>query len=302
MAGTRDERPLRLKPKPGKALFDEAEVRKALSRIVRLGCVFEMRALDAKLSDNYRAGTISGYFDNPSACISELGNLTEAKGIYVTLNPVNPALLARCANRIAYPEKNATTNDQHILKRRWLLVDVDFDRPSGISTSESEKEAAHKKALEIYDYLKARGWPLPLVAASGNGYHLLYPIDLPCEDKGLLEKVLAALADHFDGDGVKIDKSVFNPARIVRLYGTLAAKGDNTEDRPHRLSKILKSPLRIEVTAEQLRALVDELHPVEPAKTKQPAARNAAFDVEGFLCRYAVEVKERTTEPDGTIK
>jgi hypothetical protein len=56
------------------------------------------------------------------------------------------------------------------------------------------------------------------------------------------------------------------------------------------------------VTTEQLRALVDELLPAEPAQVELLAARNGAFDIEGFLSRYAVEVKERTTEPDGTIK
>ena len=194
---------LRLKPKPEKALFDEAEVRKALSRIVNPGCVFEIRALDAKLSDNYRTGTIFGYFNNVDRCVVELKRITSAKGIYVTLNPLNPALLARCANRLAYAEKNATTSDQHILQRRWLLFDVDADRPSGVSASDPEKEAAHKKAREIYDHLKSRGWPSPVVADGGNGYHLLYHVDLPCGDNGLFEKALAAVADRFDGDWSK---------------------------------------------------------------------------------------------------
>ena len=86
------------------------------------------------------------------------------------------------------------------------------------------------------------------------------------------------------------------------MYGTLAAKGDNTEERPHRLSKILKTPLRVVVTTEQLRALVDELLPAEPAQVQLPAVRNGAFDVEVFLARHGIEVKERTTEPDSTIK
>ncbi len=55
-----------------KALFDEAEVRKTLARIIKHGAVFEVRALDAKLFGNRRVGTISGYFNNPDACITEL--------------------------------------------------------------------------------------------------------------------------------------------------------------------------------------------------------------------------------------
>jgi hypothetical protein len=264
--------------------------------------VFEVRALDAQLSGNRRTATISGYFNSPDACVTQLGKLTRAKGIYITLNPVNPALLARCANRLDYAQKNATTSDLHILERRWLLLDVDAERPSGISASNSEKEAAHKKAGEIRDYLKGRGWRLPIAADSGNGYHLLYPVDLPCDDGKALEKVLAALASRFDGDGVKLDRSVHNPARIIRLYGTLAAKGDDTKERPHRMSKILLSPLLVAVTAEQLCALRDELQPQRPAQAEQPAASEGAFDVEGFLTRHGVEVAERTTERDGTIK
>jgi hypothetical protein len=284
-------------------LLNKSEVLKALAKIIERGAVFEVRALDAQLCGNRRTGTVSGYFDNTDACVSELGKLTTAKGVYFTLNPVNAALLARRANRLDYAEKNATTNDQHILQRRCLLLDVDAQRPSGISASDSEKKAAHKKAREIYDYLKGRGWPLPIAADSGNGYHLLYRIDLPCDDGKVLEQVLAALADRFDGDGVKLDRSVHNPARIVRLYGTLAAKGDNTKERPHRLSKILKAPESLEVvSAEKLRALVDELKPADPPQVERPAAHNTWFDVDAFLTRYGIAVAERIIEADGTIK
>jgi hypothetical protein len=73
----------------------------------------------------------------------------------------------------------------------------------------------------------------------------------------LLEKLLVGLSGRFDDDGVKIDRSVHNPARIVRLHGTLAAKGDNTKERPHRFSKIVKAPESLEaVSAEKLRVLV----------------------------------------------
>ena len=255
-------------------LFDKAEVRKALSTMLEPRAVFEVRALDAQLQGNRRTSTVSGYFDNADACLGEFEKLTTAMGVYITLNPVNPALLARRANRLDYAEKNATTGDQHILQRRWLLLDVDADRPSGISASDSEKEAAHKKSREIYAYLKGRGWPLPFAADSGNGYHLLYRIDSTCDDGKVLEQALAALADRFDGDGVTLDRSVHNPARIARLYGTIAAKGDNTKERPHRLSKILKAPQALEaVSADQLRALVDELQLAKPASIELPARR-----------------------------
>ena len=103
-------------------LFSQDEVRKALDTMLEPGAVFEIRAVGAQLSRNRRTSTVSGYFDSVDACLSELEKLTTAKGIYFTLNPVNAALLARRANRLDYAEKSATTGDQHILQRRWLLL------------------------------------------------------------------------------------------------------------------------------------------------------------------------------------
>jgi hypothetical protein len=175
-------------------LLNKSEVLGTIVKIIERGAVFEVRALNAQLYGNRRTGTVSGYFDNADACLSELEKLTTAKGIYFTPNPVNSALLARRANRLDYAEKNATTNDQHIFRRHWFLVDSDADRPSGISATDAEKAAALKKAREIYGFLKERGWPEPVVADSGNGYHLLYRIDLPASDGALLEKLLMGLS------------------------------------------------------------------------------------------------------------
>ena len=171
---------------------------------------------------------------------------------------------------------------------------------TGISATDEEKEAAHKKAIEIYNFLEGYGWHQPMVADSGNGFHLLYRINQRCDDDGLIEKVIARLGDRFDGEGVKLDRTVFNPARIVRLYGTLAAKGDDTQERPHRTSKILKAPLLCLVREEQLQALVQNTNLLKsPDNAVDP--KHGAFDVEHFLSRHRVEA-EKTTEPDGTIK
>src|SRR5262249_25869056 len=253
--------PLRSRPRRRMSeLFTQSQVLKTLSILIKPGAVFEVRALDAVLRLNKRRpSTVSGYFDNPDDCVLWLNRLESAKGIYVTLNPVEPACLARCANRLDYAARDATSSDHHILHRRWLVIDLDPDRPSGVSASADEKAAASNKAREIHRYLKDHGWGEPLVCDSGNGFHLLYRIDLPREDDGLLEKLLSALAARFDGDGVKLDRAVHNPSRIVRLYGTLAAKGDNTKERPYRFSKIIRSLLLRVVRAAQLRALVQEL-------------------------------------------
>ena len=92
------------------------------------------------------------------------------------------------------------------------------------------------------DALREEGWPDPIVGDSGNGGHLLYRVELPVHDDGLIRRCFQALALRFDDDTVKIDQSVFNPARIWKLYGTVSRKGDNLHERPHRLARILEEP------------------------------------------------------------
>ena len=49
-------------------------------------------------------------------------------------------------------------------------------------------------------------------------------IDLPRDDGGLVQRVLHALADRFDGDGITVDRKVFNASRLTKLYGTMSPR------------------------------------------------------------------------------
>ncbi len=92
--------------------------------------------------------------------------------------------------------------------------------------------------------MRSRGWPDPVAGDSGNGCHLLYRVDLPNdrESADLVQNVLKTLAFLFDDEIVKLDTGVYNAARIWKLYGTVARKGDPIPDRPHRRSEILYVP------------------------------------------------------------
>ncbi len=240
----------------------------AIAALFRPGDVVELRIPKAG-----RFKTISGYFN-------DFGKLADAiemhsgnfEGIYYTLNPVNPALLAR-ANNNAKQFAQATTNDRDIVRRRWLLIDIDPVRPAGVSSSDLEKEAAKAKARALRAWLGERGWPAPLAADSGNGYHLLYGIDLEnnAESTALVKSCLASLAATFDDDTVKVDTTVYNAARIVKAYGSMAAKGDSTNDRPHRIARLLIKPEKLEavtvVPAELLQALAGEAPKKEIQRT-----------------------------------
>lgn len=96
------------------------------------------------------------------------------------------------------------------------------------------------------------GWPLPIYCDSGNGAQLLYRIDLPKDDGGLIKRVLEVFATT-DDDKVKVDQAVGNPARIWRLPGTMNCRGDHIPERPHRLARVINLPQTLAVvTREQL--------------------------------------------------
>jgi len=163
---------------------------------------------------------------------------TSMAAVYVTLNTINPVLLSRRANRmkILMTRKDTTTVDDDIIRRCWLPVDIDPARPSGVSSSNEEHRAALEKGAAISAYLSGTGWLEPISADSGNGAHLLYRIDLKndASSRDLVKGVLTILDLIFSDPVCTVDTANFNAARIWKVYGTLARKGDNTPERTHR--------------------------------------------------------------------
>ena len=101
---------------------DRAEIRRHLGLIASPGQVLEVRAVGATSDRDYRQPhIIAGYFDDHDKLATAVANyITRAEGIYVTLNEINPALLARAYNRLADRLK-PTTGDADILRRPRLL-------------------------------------------------------------------------------------------------------------------------------------------------------------------------------------
>jgi hypothetical protein len=251
------------KPEPPSS----AEIEAWLHLLFRPGDVIEFRALGVVDNSKYPAFTVSGYydFDHLSDMAKVCLHWTRlAEGCYFTLNPVLPDLLARAANRVVKRPKHTTT-DAEILHRRHLVFDADPVRPAGVSATKEEKDLARSRIQNLVGHLTELGWPQPIPADSGNGFHALYAIDLPRDDGGLVERVLKS-ADHGFSDGhVHIDPKLFNPARIIKLYGSIARKGDHTPTRPHRYSQVLKVPQDLLVVP------VDLLE----AFAEEPARKNA---------------------------
>lgn len=111
---------------------------------------FEVRALDV-IEYGTRRGTQFGYFrvDEPKPFFAAVKSLVamspsdQPAGVYVAINPVNPALYSRAAGRLKVASKqDSTACDADIAARRWMYVDVDPVRPAGISATDAEKAEA----------------------------------------------------------------------------------------------------------------------------------------------------------------
>jgi hypothetical protein len=276
------------------------EIRKALSTLFPNGEVVELRALG-----DYH--THSGYFDDYETLAEKaesLSRLSDVQGVYVTLNEINPALLSRRANRVKMKlgRKDATTADADIIRRRWLPVDLDPVRPSGVSSTDEEHAAAISKAEWIAAFLETVGFPSPVLADSGNGAHLLYAIDLPNDDDAtvLVKECLATLDALFSDDSVAVDTANYNAARIWKLYGTVSRKGDDTPDRPHRMARIIDAPEDPEIAgADTLQRLANLLPKDEPKISSKSGDKK--IDLSAWLSDHGIGVANERPWQGGTL-
>ncbi len=220
--------------------------------------------------------TASGYFDSPEALAEAALKYDGKANIYVTLNPVDPALLARAVNRIQAKAEN-TTSDAAIVCRRFLFVDVDSVRPSGISATDEELAAAKSLLQALVRHLSHLGWPRPVICMSGNGYYAIYAIELPNtrEATELVGQLLKALAAERDTKQATIDTTVANASRIIGLVGTKKMKGDATADRPHRRSEIISVPEKLELVPVRL---IDRLAGTVPPLPAGNPVRKSRLD------------------------
>src|SRR5262249_25376968 len=181
-----------------------------------------------------------------------------ADAVYSTIDVLPPEAIARYANRMERWAK-ATTSDTDVMRRRWIKFDFDPSRMSKTSSTDQQHAAAIDRIRECAEWLKRElDWPALLIGDSGNGGHGLARIDLPndAESKHLIVACLAAGAAKFDTKAMTLDQSVFNAARVWKVPGTLAAKGDNLPQYPHRIARLLEVPEPIEiVTVERLQRL-----------------------------------------------
>lgn len=207
------------------------------------------------------------HFREPQAALDWLARHDGHRALYAVLNPLKPGAIP-----------NVT--DAQIAALRWFPLDADPKRPADTASTDAELQAAQDKMAALLAFLETHIPDLSasvVQALSGNGAHTLLRLpDYDPAEAPRLKRLGDALSVKFTDGAVGIDRTVFNPSRIWRMYGTLNIKGTNTTDRPHRRAKLLCPP-NFQPVALDLLAYEDALLAaldtgVTPAKVKAPKA------------------------------
>ena len=167
--------------------IDSDEVRTAVRVLQDPDGVFEIRAIGTTRKD-----ILSGYFRDAETLLQAFDKIdVRNRNIYITLQQVRDECFARAQSE-RFLSSTQTTSDTEIVRYRWLFVDLDPVRSTGISSSDKELACAELLSEKVAQELSGRGFKAPVKALSGNGYHLLYRIDVMNDADGrmLIERCL----------------------------------------------------------------------------------------------------------------
>lgn len=283
--------------------MDAKEIRKWHSVFKQNNELFEIRLI---LNGNL----YSGYFYDIEECIKNLQPY-DNMNVYFSVNKINDACSSRTQFNKFIKVKGTATSKRDIVQRLYIPIDIDVERPSDICSTNEEKEYAHKKAVDVYRFLKDNSFSEPIICDSSSGYHLYYPIDMIAneESESLIKRFFLVLSNFFTDERVKIDPAVCDANRIMRLSGSWSRKGRNSEERPHRMSKILKHPQeQRRMSFEYILQFVEKYEIDNNEKDRvQPSnfAHNTnieEFDVRKFLQENGIEVAKEIPWDNGGTK
>ena len=270
--------------------LNEEEIRKSLALLKKPGEIFEIRIVGTAKK------IYSGYFKDVDLMIKELKKLDLRKtNIYFTINAINAACYDRSQRDQFETYTKSTTSDNDIISYNYLMIDVDPVRPSDTSSTDDQIQKAKDLANKIYTFLRDLGFEKPAFGFSGNGCHLLYKIALvKCDDnKNLVKRALETLAMLFDTEEVKVDTTTYNPARVCKLYGTLAQKGSGKGERPYRMSYLYGNQTELAATDIEYIKKLNGYYPQELEKPQRYNNYNPRdFDLEQWLNKYNIGYKK----------
>jgi len=245
----------------------------------------------------------SGYFkscDNLIKCLEPYAEM-DGEQIYFTLNELYHTCYER-PQKERILQSTYSTKDTDIIRRKWILVDFDpirEDDAKKVSSTNEELQASNAKMREVYKFLREQGFSDPVVCCSGNGFHLTYKVDMPTDEdtKSILKKFFTFLRQKFNDGKTDIDPKNVNASRVCKLYGTVAKKGANTNERPWRESTIIHVPSTIAVTPiEKFEALaklaVDK--PTPKPVNQQSVQFQQQFSLTDWLTSYGINYRTKS--------
>jgi hypothetical protein len=183
---------------------------------------------------------LGGFYTDSKKLINDASQYNGKAMITVGLNPRNPVLLHSSArNRLV---SGIAGSNSDVITVNKLLIDIDTVRPNKLVAANDNEIAETKLVAEkLREFLTSRGASL-IMGFSGNGFHLIintvdYPISNFSGKNCFAAILLRFFQRKFGNKFAEIDTGVYDPARLIKLYGTLSIKGGNTTERPFRLAK-----------------------------------------------------------------
>jgi hypothetical protein len=181
----------------------------------------------------------TGFYRDRERFYEDAEALNGVGNVYINLHRLHPDVFGRAANRLKRFSETRFTADEIIWRPR-LCVDLDPVRFTGINSTDEELAAALELGEEVKAFIEEQ-WQEPVLPVhSGNGMQLLMKID-EAPESTLIVDFLQELDSLFSNDRVKVDTSLGDLPRIVRLPGLLNCKGDHITERPRRMAHILEN-------------------------------------------------------------
>ncbi len=231
---------------------------------------------------------------SPEQAAEAIKGVAYGDGVYITMNPIteDAEVVKRVGNTLVRAMRGCATTDADMARRTLFVIDVDPVRPASTAATPAQLADANALAVTIVDELTRAGWPFPTVVSSGNGVHMYLSVNLDGASD-LPSRALKALDTRFSTDRVKVDTTVGNASRIMRMPGTWNAKGDDRSN--HRVATLVTVGEDRLVSAEQL----GDIAPHRTNKSKAPASIATAFDLERWVTTNVVSHKGKEPWPGG---
>ena len=254
-------------------------------------------------------GNVDGKHRSYSGWFASVGGLMSAlEGMeylnlnwYFVFNQIDSYQLDGKMKKGFCVEKFAISNhcicDIDIVRRKWVMLDFDPIRPSGTSSTFEQLSYASMTAKKVWDFLFHNGFYDYVGCVSGNGYHIMLPCDLEANEQtdNLVSDFIKVISMLFSDENVAIDTQVSNRARLTKLYGTVAHKGEHSALTPHRTSCFKHVPQEIKPID---KAYFEKIVAAFMTPNSRPSSENnygrGKFSLEFFLKSHNIAFEQRS--------